>query len=204
MALHLYFAYLAACVVLVLVPGPTVTLIVANSLAHGTRAGMMNIAGTQLGLALCIGIVLAGLASLIAAMGWWFDWLRLAGAAYLVWLGWKLLRSSGSLDSMTNAPKPRGGFFWQGFVVLMSNPKALVLFGAFFPQFMDPNGDYVMQVLLMGATAMAVAFAFDSVYAVMGGRARKLLSERRVRLVNRASGICLIGGGIWLAFTRVR
>ena len=142
MSLQLYFAFLAACVVLVLVPGPTVTLIVANSLAHGTRAGMVNIAGTQLGLACCIGIVLAGLASLIAAMGWWFDWLRLAGAAYLIWLGWKLLRATGSLESMTNAPKPRGGFFWQGFVVLMSNPKALILFGAFFPQFIDPAGDY--------------------------------------------------------------
>lgn len=204
MSLQLYFAFLAACVVLVLVPGPTVTLIVANSLAHGTRAGMVNIAGTQLGLACCIGIVLAGLASLIAAMGWWFDWLRLAGAAYLVWLGWKLLRATGSLESMTNAPKPRGGFFWQGFVVLMSNPKALILFGAFFPQFMDPAGDYVTQVLLMGATAMAVAFAFDTAYAVMAGRARSLLSTRRVRFINRASGVCLIGGGVWLALTRAR
>lgn len=204
MSLHLYFAFVAACVVLVIVPGPTVTLIVANSLAHGTRAGMINIAGTQLGLALCVLIVLAGLASLIEAMGWWFDWLRLAGAAYLVWLGWKLLRSSGSLATMQNAPKPRGGFFWQGFVVLMSNPKALILFGAFFPQFMDPQGDYVAQVLLMGVTAMAVAFAFDSAYAIMGGRARRLLSDRRVRFINRASGVCLIGGGVWLALTRAR
>ena len=91
MSLHLYLAYVAACIVLVIVPGPTVTLIVANSLRHGTRAGLLNIAGTQVGLALMIGIVLAGLASLIEAMGWWFDWVRLAGAAYLIWLGVKLL-----------------------------------------------------------------------------------------------------------------
>lgn len=204
MSLELYLAYLAACVVLVIVPGPTVTLIVANSLAHGTRAGMLNIAGTQLGLALMIGVVLLGLASLVAAMGWWFDWLRIAGAAYLVWLGWKLLRSSVSFARMENAPKPRVGFFWQGFLVLLSNPKMLLLFGAFFPQFINPKGDYVLQVVLLGVTAMAVAFVFDSAYAIMSGRARAVLSERRVRFVNRASGLCLIGGGLWLALQRSR
>jgi homoserine/homoserine lactone efflux protein len=166
MPLELYLAYVAACIVLVIVPGPTVTLIVANSLKYGTRAGLINIAGTQLGLALCIGIVLLGLASLIAALGWWFDVVRLAGAAYLVWLGWQLLRSSGSLDAPESAPRPRSGFFLQGFMVLMSNPKALVLFGAFFPQFIDPQGDYVSQVILLGVTAMATALVFDGLYAL--------------------------------------
>jgi homoserine/homoserine lactone efflux protein len=204
MPLHLYLAYVAACVVLVIVPGPTVTLIVANSLRHGTRAGLLNVAGTQLGLACMIGIVLAGLASLIAAMGPWFVVVRLAGAAYLVWLGIKLLRSSGSLAGMEQAPKPRVGFFLQGFLVLMSNPKAVILFGALFPQFMDPGGDYIRQVLVMGVTAMATALVFDSAYAVVSGRAAALLSRRRVRHVSQASGICLISGGLWLALTRSR
>ncbi|HTP92890.1 MAG TPA: LysE family translocator [Xanthobacteraceae bacterium] len=204
MTVQLYLAYVAACVVLVIVPGPTVTLIVANSLRHGTRAGLLNIAGTQLGLALMIGIVLAGLASLIAAMGWWFVWVRIAGAAYLVWLGIKLLRSSGSLAAPQEAPTPRVGFFWQGFLVLMSNPKALILFGALFPQFIDPQSDYVRQVLLLGVTAMATAFVFDSLYAILAGKAAGLLLRRHVRLVSRASGLCLIGGGAWLALTRTR
>jgi len=203
MAVHLYLAYAAACVVIVIVPGPTVTLIVANSLRHGTRAGLLNIAGTQLGLAVMIGIVLAGLASLIEVMGWWFVWVRLAGAAYLVWLGVKLLRLSGSLTPQS-AAKPRVGFFLQGFLVLMSNPKVLILFGALFPQFIDPSGNYVEQVLLMGITAMVIAFIFDSAYAVLTGRAAALLSHRRVRFISRASGLCLIGGGAWLALTRSR
>ena len=80
MSLEFYLAYVLACVVVVIVPGPTVSLIVANSVTHGTRAGLINIAGTQLGLAVMIGIVLIGLASLIATMGVWFDWVRLAGA----------------------------------------------------------------------------------------------------------------------------
>jgi homoserine/homoserine lactone efflux protein len=204
MSLELYLAYVAACIVLVIVPGPTVTLIVANSLKYGTRAGLINIAGTQLGLALCIGIVLLGLASLIATLGWWFDLVRLAGAAYLVWLGWKLLRSSGSLDAPGNAPRPREGFFVQGFAVLMSNPKALVLFGALFPQFIDSNGDYVSQVILLGSTAMAVALVFDSLYAILAGRAGAVLTQRRVQLVSQASGLCLIGGGVWLALARTK
>jgi len=204
MSLHLYLAFVAACIVLVIVPGPTVTLVVANSLRHGTRAGLLNIAGTQLGLALMIATVLAGLASLIAAMGWWFDWARLAGAAYLVWLGIKLLRSSASLAAPTVAPKPRGGFFLQGFLVLMSNPKAVILFGALFPQFIDPRGDYVSQVSLLGATAMVIALIFDSAYAIASGRAGAMLSRRRLRLLSRLSGVCLIGGGAWLALARSR
>jgi homoserine/homoserine lactone efflux protein len=199
MSLHLYLAYVAACIVLVIVPGPTVTLIVANSLRHGTRAGLLNIAGTQVGL-----IVLAGLASLIEAMGWWFDWVRLAGAAYLIWLGVKLLRSSESLATPQHTPKPRGGFFLQGFLVLISNPKALILFGALFPQFIDAGGDYVSQVILLGATAMATALAFDSIYAILSGKAGAVLSRGRVRLLSRASGLCLIGGGAWLALARGR
>lgn len=204
MAPHLYFAFLAACVVLVVVPGPTVTLIVANSLRHGTRAGLLNIAGTQLGLASMIAIVLAGLASLIDAMGWWFDWVRLAGAAYLIWLGIKLLRSSGSLATLQPPTKPRVGFFLQGFLVVMSNPKALILFGALFPQFIDPKGNYVDQVLLMGVTAMASALVFDSAYAILTGKAGALLSQKRVRFLSQASGLCLVGGGAWLALMRSR
>jgi homoserine/homoserine lactone efflux protein len=202
MSLELYIAYLASCIVLVIVPGPTVTLVIANSLKYGMRAGLASVAGTQLGLAVCITIVLAGLASLIEAMGWLFDVVRLAGAAYLIWLGWKLLRSPGTLDEMQASAAPRSGFFWQGFAVLMSNPKALVLFGALFPQFIDPKGEYVSQVLLLGITAMATAFVFDSLYAVLSGRAGLSLSRRRVRLISRASGLCLVGGGVWLALQR--
>jgi homoserine/homoserine lactone efflux protein len=204
MAIHLYLAFAATCALIVIIPGPTVTLIVANSLRHGTRAGLLNIAGSQLGFACMIAIVLAGLASLIEAMGLWFDYIRFAGAAYLVWLGIKLLRSSGSFSAMENAPKPRVGFFAQGFLVVLSNPKALLLFGALFPQFIDPAGDYVSQVLLLGVTAMIIALVFDSSYAILTGRAGVLLSQRRIRLLSRASGLCLIGGGAWLALARSR
>jgi threonine/homoserine/homoserine lactone efflux protein len=204
MPLQLYVAYVAACVVIVIVPGPTVTLIVANSLTHGTRAGLINVAGTQFALAVLIGIVAVGMASIVATMGWWFDWVRLIGAAYLVWLGIKLMRSSGALGEIAASPQPGGGFFWQGFLVLLSNPKALLLFGAFIPQFVDTKQDYFGQVVFLGVTFMAIATVFDGCYALLAGRARQFLSRRRVALVSRASGVCLIGGGIWLALQRSR
>jgi threonine/homoserine/homoserine lactone efflux protein len=202
MPAELYLAYVLACVIIVIVPGPTVTLIVANSLTHGTRAGLLNVVGTQIGLILMIGVVVVGLASLVAAMGWWFDWVRLAGAAYLVWLGVKLIRSSGAVGMDGRAPVPRGGFVWQGFLVILSNPKALLLFGAFIPQFVDAKGEYVGQVVLLGVTFMLVALVFDGGYAVLAGRAGALLSLRRVQMVSRASGALLIGGGVWLALAR--
>jgi homoserine/homoserine lactone efflux protein len=203
MSLQFYLAYVLACIVVVIVPGPTVTLIVANSIRYGTRAGMINVAGTQLGLALMIGLVLVGLASLIETVEWWFDWVRLAGACYLIWLGIKFLRAPDALAGAA-AQNPRGGFFLQGFLVLISNPKALLLFGAFIPQFVDPKGDYVGQVLVLGITAMATAFIFDSAYAFLTGRAATLLAPGRVRLVSRISGLFLIGGGAWLALARAR
>ena len=203
MSLELYIAYVLACAVIALIPGPTVTVIIANSLRHGARAGLLNVAGTQLGLGLMMLVLVVGLSSVIAAMGWLFDWLRWAGAAYLVWLGYKLLRSPEAIADAASAPAPRGGFLLQGFLVLMANPKALLWFGAFIPQF-RPNGNYVAQIIGLSLTAMAVALVSDGAYAVLTGRAGAVLSKKRVRLVSRLSGGFLIGGGIWLALTRAR
>ena len=201
MSLSVYLAFLLATLIVVVVPGPTNTLIVANSVRHGRRAGLLNVAGTQIGLALTVMLVLLGLTSLIAAMGNWFDWVRLAGAAYLIWLGWKLWTDSGEQENA--APRiPRGGFLVQGMAVELSNPKTLLFFGAFFPQFMDMHRNHTIQVLIMGATAMAVAAISDSFYALLAARTAALLTPKRAHLMSRASGSVLIGGGLWLAFSR--
>jgi len=205
MSLNLYLAFVAACIALALVPGPVVTLVIANGLRHGTRAALTNIAGVQAGLAIVIGIVAIGLTSLMATMGYWFDWVRFAGAAYLVWLGIKLLRSPVEGVSVdTPPPPPRGGFFLQGFVVLLSNPKVMVFFGAFIPQFVDMSKDHVSQVALLGVTFMVIAGMTDAVYALLAGRARRFFSARRTKALSRVSGGFMIGGGIWLALTRAR
>jgi homoserine/homoserine lactone efflux protein len=203
-SVELYLAYVLACLVITIIPGPTVTLIVANSLSHGSRAGLLNVLGTQFGLGLMMLVLAIGLTSIIATMGIWFDWLRLIGAAYLIWIGWKLIRSTGGIAQQANAPRPRGGFVLQGFLVLLGNPKALLWFGAFIPQFVDPSGDYVRQVVVLGLTAMAAAALSDGGYALLAGGARNLMSKSRVRLISRIGGLCLIGGGAWLALARTR
>jgi homoserine/homoserine lactone efflux protein len=204
MSFSLYAAYLAACLLIVIVPGPTVTMIVANSVRFGTRAGLLNVAGTQAGLAIMIAIVGLGLTSLIAATGHWFEWVRLAGAAYLVWLGWKMFRGADGGPTDDRQPARRANFFLQGLVVALSNPKTLLFFGAFFPQFIDPAGHHGLQILVMGITAMVVAAGSDSAYAVVAGRAANALSAGRLRLMSRIGGSVLIGGGLWLALSRSR
>jgi len=135
-------------------------------------------------------------------MGQAFFWVKLAGAAYLVWLGLKLLRSDGKLDRAGNGGAPRTGYFWQGFFVVLANPKALLFFGAFIPQFIDPAFGAFQQTLLLGFVFMAVATVCDSAYAVMAAKAGEMLVRSRVRVLEITSGICLIFGGLWLASVR--
>jgi threonine/homoserine/homoserine lactone efflux protein len=203
MSIDLYVAYLLTCFLIVIVPGPTVTLIVANSLAHGTRAGLLNVAGTQLGLAAMMAVFILSLTSLIATMASAFDWVRIAGATYLVFMGLRLLRAAGGFKAAAGAPPPRGGFLLQGFLVIVSNPKALLVFGAFIPQFVDPHRDAVAQIAVLGATFMAVATLCDGGYALLTGRVRALLGGSRRRLLSQASGVALIGVALWLALMRV-
>jgi threonine/homoserine/homoserine lactone efflux protein len=141
----------------------------------------------------------------MATMGYWFDWVRFAGAAYLVWLGIKLIRSPAvAIDADAPPPPPRGGFFLQGLLVLLSNPKVLVFFGAFIPQFVDMEKDHASQVVLLGFTFNVCAGLSDALYALLAGRARLFFSARRTRLMSRVSGGFMIGGGLWLALTRAR
>ena len=194
-----YFAFCLAALALALVPGPTVTVIIANSLRYGTRAGLLNVAGTQAGVVIWLAIAALGLGAAIQLMGVWFDVLRWAGAIYLVWLGIKLFRSKGDLAVAVDRARPRGSFFLQGFVVIMSNPKMLVLFGALIPPFLSADGSMMQQTLLLGGTFMAIAAVGDTCYALMAGKAGRWLSRSRIRVIEIASGVCLSAGGVWLA-----
>lgn len=196
-------AYLGACFLLAIVPGPTVTVIIANALARGTLAGLAIVAGTQIGLITMIAVVAIGLQGMISFMGWAFDWIKLAGAAYLVWLGFKMLRSEGALGSAEAvAAKSYWRIVLEGFFVIWANPKALLFFGAFLPQFVDLSAPTFPQIMILGLFFMVVAGSTDAIYAVIAGRARHMLSTARVKLLNRFSGAILMAGGVWLALQR--
>ena len=195
-------SFIAACVVIVIVPGPTVTVIIANSMKHGARAGLLNVLGTQAGLLTMIGVLALGLSAFVAGMGGLFEVLRLLGAAYLVWLGVKLWRANGELGTAEPGRRPMGSFVLQGFIVIWSNPKALLFFGAFIPQFVDPAGSAALQTMFYGGIFMVVATVFDGLYAFAAGGAGAKLSRGRVRMTERIAGAFLIGGGLWLAFAK--
>ena len=200
-----WLLFIAASAALIIVPGPTVTVIVANSLNAGTRAGLMNVIGTQLGLGLMVLILAFGFASIVEHMAMVFEVLRLVGAAYLVWLGIRLWLANGVMvagDQVSVLAKPDGGYLLQGFLVIWSNPKALFFFGAFFPQFVDPAANPGPQVLFLGLSFMIVGTLLDGAYAVAAGQMKRILTRGKVNFLEKVSGTCLIGGGIWLALSR--
>ena len=204
MSFDSYLAFCLASIALAVAPGPTVTVIIANALRYGTRAGLMNVLGTQAGVVIWLVIASLGLTAMIAVIGAWFDVLRYAGAAYLIWLGVKLLRSNGDLAVAVDRARPRGSFFLQGFVVIMSNPKMLVLFGALIPPFLTPtnglgDGNAGQETLLLGLTFAAIAVATDTCYALAAGRAGAWLSRSRIRMIEVISGVFLTAGGAWMA-----
>lgn len=195
--------YLGACIVLAIVPGPTVTVILANALRSGTLAGLSIIAGTQLGLVTMILVVGLGLQAVMGFMAFAFDWIKLAGAGYLVWLGYNMLMSKGELGTAAAGPaKSYRRLMLDGFLVIWSNPKALIFLGAFLPQFVSAEHGTFSQVVVLGLLFMLVAGVSDSMYAVLGGRARGLLSAARVKLLSRVSGVILMAGGVWLALVK--
>lgn len=199
-----WLAFAIASFLIVIVPGPTVTIIIANSLRSGTRAGLLNVAGTQVGVLTMIVILAVGLKTVVAVVGEAFIFLKVAGALYLIWLGIKLWRANGSLGDADPAMKLRttAGYVWQGFAVIWSNPKALFLFGAFIPQFVSASGNPAAQTVGLGLTFVVIATVCDSVYAFAAGRTGGWLNKRNIRLVERVSGSCLIGGGLWMLAAR--
>jgi len=205
MPFETYLAFVAVCLVAIIVPGPTNTLIMANGMRHGVRAGLLNVAGTQAGLALMIAVAGVGLTSVIEAAGHWFEWIKLLGAAYLVWIGIQMIRAAGKAEEPGQPKKlPRGGFFLQGLLVALGNPKQLLFFGALLPQFIDPAGNHALQIAILGGTALVFAAASDGAYALASARIGRRLTAARVRLVTRVSGGLLIGGGVWLAMSKGR
>ena len=194
--------YVLACLLFSAIPGPGVSVVIANSLAGGTRAGLYTILGTQLSMLSMVLIVAVGLQAVMALVSGAFEIIKLAGAAYLIWIGWKMFRSTGQLVMDDGARLPIGRYIWQGALINWSNPKTLLFLSAFLPQFVDLSRPAFSQILILGLIVMAVATASDSVYALAAGRARYLLTAARVRMVNRVSGLILMAGGVWLALQK--
>ena len=200
--LSLYLAFIAAVTVLMVIPGPNVALIVANSVAHGSRYGLLTVAGTSTAMLLQLGLVALGMTPLLAALGSWFELLRWIGVAYLVYLGIKTWRAP-AVDLTRTRPERKSprAMFTRALLVSMTNPKTLLFYGAFFPQFVSRDHAFLPQVVLLSATFVAIAVLVDGSWALAAARARHLLATRG-RLRNRIAGGMLMGAGAVLAMAR--
>jgi threonine/homoserine/homoserine lactone efflux protein len=199
---NLYFAFVVAVVLLMLLPGPMVSLIVGNSIAYGSRLGMITVAGSGSAMVIQLTLTGFGMAGLLGTLGGWFEWLRWIGAAYLVYLGivqWRAPPSDFSADRQVL--KSARAIYLRGFIVSLTNPKTLFFYGAFFPQFVTLSRPLVPQILLLSVTFVGLALVIDTGWALAAGRVRVLLAARG-RLRNRISGGFLIGAGAVLALAR--
>ena len=193
--------YCLACFIVVIVPGPTVTLIIANALSFGTKAGVLNVAGTQLGLILMIGLLAVAFQIVTQQLQWFLIIVRYLGAVYLVWLGYKIFTSRSLVQKTMNKKHSNSKFVLQGFVVIWSNPKAFLFLGAFIPQFLDLNQINGFKIIYLGLLFMLIGSIFDSAYAVVFGKFRTLVSTNYLHLLNRIGGCLLALLGVWLAVT---
>jgi homoserine/homoserine lactone efflux protein len=197
---HLFFAFFAIAVVLYLTPGPVVTLVVTTGARSGIRAALLTVAGGVAGNAVLLACIAFGLSWILQRSVEIFDVLRWVGAAYLIWLGVMAWRHP---DAVTATARRGGVHAWRGFVVALTNPKTIAFFTAFLPQFIDPALPAERQLLVMCATSVLLGGVCDSGWGIAAGLGRAwFLKPSRTKLLNRVSGVVLIGGGIWLSVAR--
>jgi threonine/homoserine/homoserine lactone efflux protein len=201
-SLHLYLAFVAATAILILIPGPNVALIVANSVAHGTRFGLMTVAATGSAMVVQLTLTVLGATAALDFLAASFEWLRWLGVAWLVWLGVAAWRAPTADLARTRAEtRSLRKIYLRGLLVGLTNPKTLLFYGAFLPQFVTPGPNASDQLLLLAATFLVVAVTMDGGWAVLAGRLRSLLTLH-ARLRNRLTGSLLIGAGLGLALAR--
>lgn len=202
MQLELYLGFVIASTVLILIPGPNVSLIAANSIAYGMRYGLLTVAGTSSAIALQLALTALGLTATLGILAGWFEWIRWIGVGYLLYLGIRQWTTE-PVDLTRTKPQPRSfkALASRGFAISLTNPRALLFYNAFFPQFLTPDAPIAPQVALLSLTFFLIAVGLDSCWAMLAGRVRGLLAMR-CRLRNRLSGGFMIGAGIGLALAR--
>jgi len=201
MNFDLFSAFVLITAILIISPGPIVTLVIATGARHGVRAALATVAGTSLGNGVLISAIAFGLSWVLNNSAFLFEILRWAGAAYLVWLGIQAWRSGN--HSADISVTPERVHFVRGFWVAIFNPKTIAFFTAFLPQFVDPALPAEFQLFLMSGVFVTMAFVLDASWGIAAGLGRAwFMKPSRAKLLARLSGSVLIGGGLWLAFAR--
>jgi threonine/homoserine/homoserine lactone efflux protein len=201
MDLTLWLAFVAAATAMLLIPGPTILLVIGQSLGGGVRNALPLAAGVALGDLTAMSLSLAGMGALLAASATAFTVLKWAGAAYLVYLGVKLWRAP--VDVGAAPPLPARRAMRQAYVVTALNPKSIVFFVAFVPQFLDPARPFLPQAMILVATFVTLAAANAAAYALLAARLSSAVRRPGLRrAMNRTGGAMLVGAGVAVALRR--
>lgn len=200
MHIELWLAFVAASTVLLILPGPTILTVISYSVSHGRRANLPLVAGVALGDSTALLLSLFGLGALLATSALWFTAIKWMGGLYLLFLGIKSLRAGSSPLSISVSEAPRSLFrlFANTYLVTALNPKGMVFFVAFLPQFLNPAEPVAPQLWVLGGTFVFLAALNAGLYAVFASAARTLLeSPRAQKRFNLLGGSLLSAAGVW-------
>lgn len=194
----LYTSFILTSVLFILIPGPNVLVIVATSLQAGRKRGLQTVAGTSLAMAIQLLVAALATSGLLVVLNVGLQWLKWAGVAYLAWLGTRALLRCWRPAEVT---LPSGvGSMQRGFWVSLTNPKTILFFSAFLPQFISPEGHYLLQLGVLSLTFWCLGVCLDSGYAVLADKLRWLLPTRTSsRTVNGISGSVYLTASALLA-----
>jgi len=204
MSIEIWLAFLAATVVLLVIPGPTILLVVSYALGQGWRSALPMSIGVALGDFTAMTLSLLGIGALLSASATIFTLLKWAGAAYLIYLGIKLWRAGNRLDVKARThTTPAAKMLAHAWLVTALNPKSITFFVAFLPQFLDPHADFLTQMLIFETTFLVLAFMNALGYAIVASRARAMVrSANAICIINRVGGGLLISAGVATATIR--
>ncbi|MEC3913528.1 LysE family translocator [Nocardia sp. CDC160] len=198
-------AFLVASTVIIIIPGPGVLFVIGRALSYGRRAALLSVLGHSIGVLVILGLVAAGLGTVLAASAIALAIVKFAGALYLIFLGVQAIRHRRSLREAFEAkaePVAQGRALRQAVLVGLTNPKAMIFFSAVLPQFVEPKAGAVpLQMLILGTVFLLIALISDSVYALLAGTAREWFarSPKRLEAVGGAGGVMIIGLGASVA-----
>jgi threonine/homoserine/homoserine lactone efflux protein len=206
MSIESWLAFAAASMILLIIPGPTILTVIGYSITHGRGAAAPLIAAVTLGDSTALALSLLGLGTLLAASGVGFTVVKLIGGLYLIYLGVKMFRGAATPSGPSGAATARGSrwkLFTNTYLVTATNPKGIIFFMAFLPQFVDPLRDVASQMWILAITFVALATVNATLYAIFAGYAAKLLASGKARRwFNVGGGSLLSAAGIWTAFSR--
>jgi len=207
----LYISFILTTVILIIIPGPNVLVIISSSAIHGSRSGLLTVMGTSSAMIIQLLIAAVGTTWIAESLVHGFVWLQWLGIVYLLYVGathiHKTLTGSGSPSNRVANHHDNSvaatHLFIRGFVVSLTNPKTILFFSAFLPQFVAENHSYSLQIVILSSTFLILAMLIDSLYALLAGNVKGYFQNDQIyKLQHGVSGCLLMGAGIWLALTR--